>query len=1156
MSISNPSMVETCSVPILFDLEANKRVDLGTWVLNNRREFPDFLNQTFLEAVNSNKRNVQYAFDSNTNTIVKVELLRHQKFISDFLSRKTPYRGCLLYYGLGSGKTLSSINIAEGINQKSIVLLPASIRTNFVDNIQKKGNTIYHTQNQWCFMEMSNPQSSQNVEKLSKMGFPVDEPELMKDLFTTVNGKNGFWVVQKDPGADANNYDSLSPPKQESIRKTVRHLIDYKYHFAHYNGGGGLLRKIMQQNIPTFSIQEGVFLTKYFPGKTYEQLSYDEKKKYKNTLLEHIFNDALQPHFQNPFENKVIIIDEVHNFISQLCNNSDNAIKIYQLLMRTHNSRIVALSGTPVINSPFELCVLFNLLKGYTIDFRFKIKAHPDLPKMMNAYMKKQTLVDNCVYKPTEQLITFSRMPFGFRRNEAENAVRDVAPFMDDAALIADFKKEFAAIEATFFDTQFNTIYPDIFLNKSKIDKRSFVVNRTTVDSAKDKFYEFYVDRSTSSINNEQDFLMRCLGLISFFNESYKYGSQIFPEKIQSEEPNWVNVSDFQLIEYNRQREKERLLEKRNIGKNDVSAMVLEIDTKVSNVFKVFSRQKLLFSFPPGIERPELKKLRESVSDGMVCSDALAAECSLKDRDLEKLYDTMCIEAIDRLTPENLTINASPFGLQVISPKYAQMLENINSTPGIIFCYSQFRNVEGIEIFCRVLNANGYERYNPDHPEKYTVDNALAHVFAPGQMVRYEAEPDHWVSTMVLEIADDKCKINISGEERLVSPQELYRCRYATWSGTENVAQRETIRQNFNNLKNKFGQVLLIILATSSGAEGIDLMNVRQVHIMEPYWNKVREEQVIGRARRNYSHINLPKDQQNVKIFQYVSRFSKDQVNGTWGKTVDAGLMTVAAADSTTSNDELIRQVNIGIKIDDFKTSDEALLTISNHKYELISKFLDVIKRGAVDCEYNKEENILSSQDGKAIDCLTHIPGVGNSITFDITSNPEIREEGQLETIIGKELYIINYPGRNLKLMYEINKGEQLTQTTSYVPLYNFYSYYGINPLNNDGNSDQIRTKRLIGSVLFDKDVGKMKIILSQEFMDNTSIYEKVQSLIGDKAIPSIDQSEKIYRFAEEIRHHPEFSTIERDPSSSQQSAAAPETKTIRLNIIKKKVGL
>ena len=76
-------MVETCTVPILFDLEANKRVDLGSWVLNNRREFPDFLNHAFLESVNSDKRNVQYAFDANTNKIIKVELLRHQKFISD-----------------------------------------------------------------------------------------------------------------------------------------------------------------------------------------------------------------------------------------------------------------------------------------------------------------------------------------------------------------------------------------------------------------------------------------------------------------------------------------------------------------------------------------------------------------------------------------------------------------------------------------------------------------------------------------------------------------------------------------------------------------------------------------------------------------------------------------------------------------------------------------------------------------------------------------------------------------------------------------------------------------------------------------------------------------------------------------------------------------
>ena len=60
--------------------------------------------------------------------------------------------------------------------------------------------------------------------------------------------------------------------------------------------------------------------------------------------------------------------------MSQLCNGSDNALKLYELMIRTTNSRIVALSGTPIINSPFELSALFNLLKGYTIFYQFCIR--------------------------------------------------------------------------------------------------------------------------------------------------------------------------------------------------------------------------------------------------------------------------------------------------------------------------------------------------------------------------------------------------------------------------------------------------------------------------------------------------------------------------------------------------------------------------------------------------------------------------------------------------------------------------------------------------------------------------------------------------------------------------------------------------------------
>ncbi len=59
-----------------------------------------------------------------------------------------------------------------------------------------------------------------------------------------------------------------------------------------------------------------------------------------------------------------------------------------------------------------------------------------------------------------------------------------------------------------------------------------------------------------------------------------------------------------------------------------------------------------------------------------------------------------------------------------------------------------------------------------------------------------------------------------------------------------------------DNLK---GKVVQVLLTTKTGAEGIDLHNVRQVHIIEPYWNPVRLKQVMGRAVRVNSHRNLPK---------------------------------------------------------------------------------------------------------------------------------------------------------------------------------------------------------------------------------------------------------------------------------------------------------
>ena len=77
--------------------------------------------------------------------------------------------------------------------------------------------------------------------------------------------------------------------------------------------------------------------------------------------------------------------------------------------------------------------------------------------------------------------------------------------------------------------------------------------------------------------------------------------------------------------------------------------------------------------------------------------------------------------------------------------------------------------------------------------------------------------------------------------------------------------------------ENKHGELISILLISKSGAEGLDLKSIRSVHIMEPYWNKVRVDQVIGRARRIESHKELPEDQRNVSVYEYVSRFTDEQ---------------------------------------------------------------------------------------------------------------------------------------------------------------------------------------------------------------------------------------------------------------------------------------
>ena len=77
--------------------------------------------------------------------------------------------------------------------------------------------------------------------------------------------------------------------------------------------------------------------------------------------------------------------------------------------------------------------------------------------------------------------------------------------------------------------------------------------------------------------------------------------------------------------------------------------------------------------------------------------------------------------------------------------------------------------------------------------------------------------------------------------------------------------------------KNARGNIIKVFMITSSGSEGITLKNTNFVHIMEPYWNAVRIEQVIGRIHRICSHEDLDAENKFVEAFLYMMAFTQMQ---------------------------------------------------------------------------------------------------------------------------------------------------------------------------------------------------------------------------------------------------------------------------------------
>ena len=923
------------------------------YYLNNREYFINFINRLLEPYKRKIQANVdEYKCDKSGDD--SFSLLTHQMIVRDYINLITPYRGLLLYHGLGSGKTCSSIAIVEGIKTEKqvMIMLPKSLEENYKQELKKCGDILYRNNQYWEFISIkTNPKLKDALASVLSLS-----PKIIEK-----NG--GAWFIDKNK---TSNYSTLTSSEQKVLNDQIDGMLNNKYVFVRYNG-----------------------------------------------LREKKFDEMVAAAQGNPFSNKVIVIDEAHNFVSRIVNQikrpNSLAMKIYNYLQSAENTKIILLTGTPIINYPHEVAIMMNILRGNINTWQLKLinegkfkLTESSLAKLFAS--KLESNIDYLRFKATpEPILTITRNPYGFFS-------------------VIDKNKNYSGVElnesGNISDSDFIDIVRQILLEeniKTEESLISFKANKCLPDN-KDEFNKYFLETSKRgdpiNLKNMDLFKRRILGLVSYFPDI----DALLPKFNKNNDFHIILVpmSKFQFDEYEKARAEERKLELNNSKKNALKGAGDLFES--SSTYRIFSRAFCNFVFPaPEIVRP-LPRDGKSISDvindeanedlvdavlvpndieqeGQEGQEGQESQQSQRIKSEISSYASRIIKALDTLDKRRDEF-LTPEKLNIYSPKFLNILTRLldDTYEGTHLIYSQFRTLEGIGILSLVLKANGFAQF---------------------KIVKLQGE---W-------------RLNIK-EEDIAKP------KYILYTGTEQPEEKEILRNIFNSNwdaldatntttlkeeilqlngreigdKNIYGAVIKIIMITASGAEGISLSNVRYVHITEPYWHPVRNDQVIGRARRICSHKSLPQEKQTVEVFLYLMDLTKE--------LVDNASKELKKQDKS----KLDKSIYMLYKTteDPYLTSDQSLYEISKQKENITQEILKNMKESSIDC--NLHNAVGSSSE---LRCLSF--GSTNTNKYIYTPAIETDEKDdakklnkQAKKIQIKPILITNKDGTKLECGYNI----------------------------------------------------------------------------------------------------------------------------------------
>lgn len=692
------------------------------------------------------------------------ELSPHQAFVKNFLSFQTPYNSLLLYHGLGSGKTCSAIGVSEemrdylkqmGMSRRIIIVASENVQDNF---------------------------------KLQLF----DERKLKL--------VDGLWNIKACIGnkllKEINPMNMKGIPREKVITQ-IKALINNSYLFLGYGQFANYIIKTIHYDeedldeIKNKKIEKG--------EKTKIQVLQDIKITFNKEIIKRI---------RKEFDNRLIIIDEVHNIrISDDNENKKVAIYLEYLVKAAENVRLLFLSATPMYNSYKEIIWLLNIMN--INDKRAKI----DIKNVFDAngnFRKEKGKGEELLIRKATGYVSFVRgenpYTFPYRVYPNEFAKEKSFPLPGEKG---------------------GKIYPKYQMNKKPID-----------DKDKNRILSLYLN--TIGDCNSCGICQACAYKYIIYYLRNKNFAVTTKTGVKREMPNFENMESFGytllqnpleslIISYPNDNLKQALAditresssESSKGGKNTSSD--LESDQELESLS---SSDNNIFLDPKELTgKKGLSRIMNFIDEK---SPPKKGSFEYKQSTLEKYNRIFSRELIGQFSSKIKCILD-----HIVSPS-GEVSE------GIILIYSQYID-SGLIPMALALEEMGFTRYGKDVEPLF------------------KTKPTEVVDVRTMKPPKNK--------------KDFMPARYSMITGDPRLSPNNDFEvkglTNDDKNGNIDGHKIKVVLISKAGSEGIDLKFIRQVHILEPWYNMNRIDQIIGRAVRNFSHKDLPFEKRNVQIFMY-----------------------------------------------------------------------------------------------------------------------------------------------------------------------------------------------------------------------------------------------------------------------------------------------